>query len=260
MEAEAPSRATPADGSLTAAGISVRFEGLFALAGVHCALGRGEILGLIGPNGAGKTTLINVLTGFQRPDAGRVVMDDEDITGWPTHRIARRGVARSFQSGRLFRELPVRENLEVTAIGVGAGRREARRRATEILEWLGLPEKAEARADSLPFGHERRVGIARALAMHPTYLLLDEPAAGLNEAECDDLVRTVARIPRRFGCGVLLIEHNMRVIMNACGRIHVIDTGSTLAEGTPAEIQGNPDVIRAYLGTRTERRRRARGR
>ena len=250
MEAEAPSRATLADGSLTAAGISVRFEGLFALDGVHCALGRGEILGLIGPNGAGKTTLINVLTGFQRLDAGRVVMDDEDITGWPAHRIARRGVARSFQSGRLFRELLVRENLEVTAIGVGAGRREARRRATEILEWLGLPEKAEVRADSLPFGHERRVGIARALAMHPTYLLLDEPAAGLNEAECDDLVRTVARIPQRFGCGVLLIEHNMRVVMDVCERLHVLDGGSTIAEGPPERIRNDPQVIRAYLGSR----------
>ena len=248
--AESNGCATLANGSLTASGVSVHFEGLFALDSVDCVLERGEILGLIGPNGAGKTTLINVLTGFQRLTAGRVVMDDDDITGWPAHRIARKGVARSFQGGRLFRELPVRENLEVTAIGVGAGRREARHRAIEILEWLGFPHKAEVRADSLPFGDERRVGIARALAMRPAYLLLDEPAAGLNDAECDDLVRTVARIPQRFGCGVLLIEHNMRVVMEVCERLHVLDGGGTIAEGPPESVRSDPRVVRAYLGSR----------
>jgi len=214
-------------------------------------LRRGEILGLIGPNGAGKTTLVNVLTGFQRSDSGRVVIDDEDITGWPAHRIGRRGVARSFQSGRLFRDLLVRENLEVTAIGVGIPQREARRRAIEILEWLGFPEKAEVYAHSLPFGDERRVGIARALAMRPAYLLLDEPAAGLNEAECDNIIQTITQIPSVFGCGVLLIEHNMRVVMGACERLHVLDGGNTIAEGPPEQIRRDPQVIRAYLGSRS---------
>ncbi len=208
------------------------------------------MLGLIGPNGAGKTTLVNVLTGFQEPDAGRVVMDGKDITGHAPNRLARNGLARTFQGVRLFSHLAVSENLEVAAVGSGLSLRQARRRGSEIASWMKLSDKADLLADTLPHGDERRVGIARALAMHPTYLMLDEPAAGLNDAECDELMTLIARIPDEFGCGVLLIEHNMQVIMGVCSRIEVLDSGRNIAAGTPHDIKRNPDVIRAYLGSR----------
>jgi branched-chain amino acid transport system ATP-binding protein len=232
--------------------IVVAFGGLTAIAGVSLALGGGEILGLIGPNGAGKTTLVNVLTGFQKPSRGRISLGGVDMTGLAAHRFARAGLARTFQAVRLFRDLPVIENLEAAAVGSGLSRRAARARASDILEWIGFSHKARHRADSLPYGEERRVGIARALAAHPKFVLLDEPAAGLSDAECDDLKGLIARIPETFGCGVLLIEHNMRVVMGACARIHVIDVGKTIAEGSPEEIQHHPEVIRAYLGVKSE--------
>ena len=234
--------------TLAAEGVVVNFEGLVAIDRVSLSLARREVLGLIGPNGAGKTTLVNVLTGFQPPSAGRVRIDGEDVTGWQAHALARSGVARTFQNGRLFRDYTVRENLEAGAIGVGLSRRRARVRAVEILDWLELGEAADARADTVPYGIERRVGIARALATHPKWLLLDEPAAGLNDRECEVLMGTLSRMSGAFNCGVLIIEHNMRVIMNVCERIHVIDFGRTIAEGAPKEVQENPDVILAYLG------------
>lgn len=235
--------------ALEATDITVRFEGLSALENVNLRLPRGEVLGLIGPNGAGKTTLVNVLTGFQAPDAGRVLMDGRDLTGHAPNRLARNGLARTFQGVRLFSHLPVSENLEVAAVGSGLSLRQARRRGREISLWMKLSDKADLLADTLPHGDERRVGIARALAMHPTYLMLDEPAAGLNDAECDELMGLIARIPDEFGCGVLLIEHNMQVIMGVCSRIEVLDSGRNIAEGTPRDIKRNPDVIRAYLGS-----------
>jgi branched-chain amino acid transport system ATP-binding protein len=163
--------------ALEATDITVRFEGLSALENVDLRLPRREVLGLIGPNGAGKTTLVNVLTGFQEPDAGRVVMDGKDITGHAPNRLARNGLARTFQGVRLFSHLAVSENLEVAAVGSGLSLRQARRRGSEIASWMKLSDKADLLADTLPHGDERRVGIARALAMHPTYLMLDEPAA-----------------------------------------------------------------------------------
>ncbi len=244
---------------LEARNVGVAFGGLTAIDGVSLTLGSGEILGLIGPNGAGKTTLVNVLTGFQRPNRGRVSLGGIDITRLSAHKIARAGLARTFQAVRLFRDLPVIENLEAAAVGSGMSRRAARRRAAEMLEWIQFEHKAHHRADSLTYGEERWVGIARALATAPRFLLLDEPAAGFSDAECDDLMALITRIPERFGCGILLIDHNMRVIMGACRRVHVIDVGRTITEGTPDEIRRHPDVVRAYLGSKSEQGR-ARGR
>jgi branched-chain amino acid transport system ATP-binding protein len=240
--------------TLQACDISVRFDGLTAIDGVSITLGRTEVLGLIGPNGAGKTTLVNVITGFERPSGGRVVLVGEDVTGWPAHRLGRAGLARTFQGVRLFRSLSVIENLEAAAVGAGLRRRAAERCAAQILCWMKLEGKAFDAADTLPYGDERLVGIGRALAIAPRFVLLDEPAAGLTDAECDELMALIELIPDEFQCGVLLIEHNMRVVMGACDRIHVIAGGRTIAQGTPDEIQRDAAVIEAYLGTKAEGR------
>jgi branched-chain amino acid transport system ATP-binding protein len=239
---------------LRAEQIEVRFEGLVAIDQVSLSLEEGNILGLIGPNGAGKSTLVNALTGFQKRTHGVVRLDEVDIGGWTADKIARHGVARTFQAVRLFRGLTVIENLAAAAVGTGHKRRAAEAKAREILEWMDLADRADQLAGALPYGDQRRVAIGRALALAPRFLMLDEPAAGMSDAECDELVGLIARVPGHFGCGVLLIDHNMRVIMNACARIHVIDSGRTIAEGTPAEIQDHPDVVRAYLGTKSEAR------
>ena len=237
---------------LEAHDISVHFEGLAALDGLSVSLGRTEIFGLIGPNGSGKTTLVNVLTGFQKASAGTVTLGGRDITDWPPYRIGRAGLSRTFQAVRLFRDLTVLENLEIAGVGHGLSRRTAEKRAVDILEWMQFEHRAYDLADTLPYGDERRVGIGRALASAPQFVLLDEPAAGMTDAECDDMMGLIARIPADFGCGVLLIEHNMRVIMGVCERIHVIESGHSVAEGPPRDIQNNPDVIRAYLGSKPQ--------
>ncbi|MEQ8499545.1 MAG: ATP-binding cassette domain-containing protein [Sneathiellaceae bacterium] len=233
---------------LFARGVTVRFEGVTALEDVDLALEPGEILGLIGPNGAGKTTLVNVLTGFQKPGAGTVGIDGEAFSGRPPHDFARAGLGRTFQAVRLFAGMTVLENVELGAVGKGIARAAARAEAAEILDWLGLGAMAGLQAGTLPYGDERWVGLARALAGRPRFLLLDEPAAGLNEAEAERLVTMVARIRDRFGCGVLIIEHNMKLVMSLCDRIHVLEHGRTIATGTPAEAQADPEVRRAYLG------------
>lgn len=238
------------DGGLHARNVQVAFGGLKALKGVDLRLNRGEILGLIGPNGAGKTTMVNVLTGFQAATSGDVTLDGRSLSGLGPRNVARAGVARSFQAARLFRDLTVRQNLEVAAIGAGRKRREARARADELLDWIGCADKAELTARNLPYGNERRVGIARALSLSPKYVLLDEPASGMNDQECDALMLLISEIPGKFDCGVLLIEHNMQVVMGVCRRVHVLDNGRSLAEGTPAEMRANADVRRAYLGSK----------
>jgi branched-chain amino acid transport system ATP-binding protein len=238
----------PSRGVLDARGVSVRFEGIVALDNVDLTLRPAEILGLIGPNGAGKTTLVNVLTGFQAPDEGRVTLEGEDITGWPPFRIARSGLARTFQAVRLFRALTVLENAELAAVGTGLSRTSARECAWEALELLGLADMAMQRAADLPYGDERRVGIARALATRPRFLLLDEPAAGMSEHEAAQLANTVAAIVRKISCGILVIEHNMALIMELCDRIQVLEHGRALALGTAAEIARDSGVRRAYLG------------
>ncbi|MDE0388017.1 MAG: branched-chain amino acid ABC transporter ATP-binding protein/permease [Rhodospirillales bacterium] len=252
LRADPAAAPAKAEERLEARDVAVRFEGLAAVDGVSFALGRHEILGLIGPNGAGKTTIVNVLTGFQKPTRGTIVVDGVDATGWAPHRLGRAGVVRTFQAVRLFRDLPVIENLEAAAIGVGLNRRPAVRRASQILRWMNFEHRGSVRASSLPYGDERRVGIGRALAAAPRFILLDEPAAGMSDAECDELMALISRIPIEFGCGVLLIEHNMRVIMGVCDRVHVIDSGRTIAEGSPQEIRSNPAVIRAYLGSKDQ--------
>ncbi len=228
--------------------ISVRFGGLVALDGISFSLANTEICGLIGPNGAGKTTLVNVLTGFQRPSSGGLSLNGRDVTGWPPENLAWLGIGRTFQAVRLFRGFTVADNFRAYAMGAGLRRSQAEERVSSILEWLGLARFADQGADALSYGMERRVGIGRALMLSPKFLLLDEPAAGLNDAECDDVMTVIREIPGRFGCGVLLIEHNMRVVMNVCDRINVINFGRKIAEGPPDEIRGSQLVRDAYLG------------
>ena len=245
---EAPPQERWPGGSLRATAVSRAFAGVHALEQVTLELRRHEVVGLIGPNGAGKTTLVNVISGFDFPTAGSVELDGHDITRWAPARRGRAGLARTFQHSRSFRGLSVRENVEVAALGVSARPREARRRADRLLDLLALRDRGEVPAAALPHGDERRLGVARALACDPQYVLLDEPAAGLPEAEVPEFAAVVRSIRDDFGAGVLLIDHNMALVMAVCDRIHVLDQGRTLAGGTPAEIRENIDVAAAYLG------------
>jgi branched-chain amino acid transport system ATP-binding protein len=238
---------------LRAENVSVRFGGLTAIGDVTLSIERGKILGLIGPNGAGKTTLVNCMTGFQPTSEGSILLGGRSTAGWTAEHFRHRGVARTFQAGRLFKGLTVVENVEVTGTGMGLSRRHAHKVAMEMVAWLGLADKADTVAGALAYTDERRVGIARALLLGPAFILLDEPAAGMSDAECDELLRIVTDIPKTFECGILLIEHNMRMVMGACDQIHVLDSGRTIAEGTPAEIQKNKAVLAAYLGSEGEK-------
>ena len=235
-------------GAFRATSVSRSFDGVKALQEVSLELRRHDVIGLIGPNGAGKSTLVNVMTGFDFPTSGRVELGDSDITKWSPHRRSRAGLARTFQHTRSFGRLTVRENVEVAAIGAGARARAARARANELLGLLHLSPYADLPARSLAHGDDRRLGVARALATEPAFVLLDEPAAGLPEAEAAEFAAVVRSVRDDHEAGVLLIDHNMALIMAVCDRIHVLDQGRTLAEGTPAEIRVNLDVAAAYLG------------
>jgi branched-chain amino acid transport system ATP-binding protein len=252
-----------ADAILQTAGLSKSFAGLQALQNFSITVRPGEILGLIGPNGAGKTTCFNLLTGFQVPTAGRIFFMDQDITGRPPARIARLGLARTFQNIRVFASLSVLENvlagaqmrtrisLWQTLAGGPALRRLEQQltgRALELLNLLNLSQYASQPAASLPYGHQRRLEIARALATEPQLLLLDEPAAGMNPAESDALHQLILDLRTRFKLTILLVEHDMRLVMNLCERIVVLNYGQLIAEGRPAVVRADPQVIAAYLG------------
>ena len=236
-------------GALELTGISVAFDGVDALAEVDLSLRIGEVVGLIGPNGAGKSTLVNVATGFLVPDSGKVHLNSVDVTTHGPERRARAGVVRSFQAVRPFGDLTVFQNVEVSALACGAGRKDARHTTGTLLHDFGLADLANAPAKTLPAGDQRRLGVLRALASKPSFVLLDEPAAGLDEDETGELVDFLKGIRGAYDIGLLIIEHDMAVIMPLCQRIQVLNFGRTLATGTSAEIRTNEEVLRAYLGS-----------
>lgn len=236
--------------ALAVESVSMHFAGLKALDKVSMEVRSGEIVGLIGPNGSGKTTLVNVITGVLRPTGGRVLVDGRVVSGRAPHRIARSGVARTFQSVRLFHTLTVRENIELAAISAGRRRKVAQQTCTELMDRFGITRLGSSLAGSLAYGQERVVEIARALATDCSYLLLDEPAAGLDEEESEELLGQLGALPEEFGCGVLIIDHDMDLIMRLCDRLHVLNQGRTIAGGTADEVRTDPDVIEAYLGSK----------
>lgn len=221
-----------------------RFSGVVAVDGVSLDLFRGEVVGLIGPNGSGKTTMLAMASGVLKPTEGSIEIDGQNLTGRRPTRFARGGVGRTFQQVRLFDGFTVEETIEVGAVAKGHSREDVE----QPIRILGLDEHREREASTLAYGLQRRVEIARALAGRPQYLLLDEPAAGMNEGESRNLIEAIQTVVSSFGCGVLIVEHDLHLIMTLCDRVHVLSEGSTIAEGPPEQVRTDPAVIETYIG------------
>jgi branched-chain amino acid transport system ATP-binding protein len=248
---------------LSISDLSHNFGGLKALTDFSLELYPGELVGLIGPNGAGKTTVFNLITGVFPISAGRIFFRGEDISDWRSHRITAAGIARTFQNIRLFKELSVLDNVRLGAFAqhhyslldalrrsrrFAASEEQVTHQAFELLERFNLTHYAHTPARHLPYGEQRRIEMARALISRPQLLLLDEPAAGMNQSETEDLIRRIRQLQDDFALTILLIEHQMRVVVNLCQRLTVLDFGETIAAGSPQEIQHHPAVLEAYLG------------
>ncbi len=236
-------------GGLSCSEVSVAYAGLRALAEVTFAVERDEVVGLIGPNGAGKTTLVNAMSGFARLSAGSIRLGGREISSLPPERRARLGLARTFQHGRLFGGLSVRENVELGALAVGRSASEARRRAAALLDEVGLAELADVPASQLSHGDQQRVSVARAVVAEPAFLLLDEPAAGLPGDGLDELAVLVLHAREARGAGVVLIDHNVEFVLGLSDRVVVLDHGEVLAEGSPEYVRNHAGVMSAYFGT-----------